>query len=189
MSNVDQILANGQYNTSAPSPSSGTATPLQTDSASNLQVRVVNGVSSGTAGTPSSAVLTAQGASGMTPLQEQSAAGGQLSPYTLVAPATPAAEEIYGSPGQVLWVHAGSLLSAAAYLKFYNGAPTLGTTSAVWQTIIPGEGAGGAGIAVPIPCGMKFTTSIYCAVTGGIALNDNTAISAASVLVSIGYAP
>jgi hypothetical protein len=187
MSNVDQILANGQYNTSAPSPGAGASVPIQTDSAGNLQTRVVNGVAAGTAGTASANVVTMQGIAGMTPLQEQSAAGGQLTPYTLVAPATPAAEEVYGSPGQILWLHAANILSTPVYLKFFDGAPTLGSTSAKWQVIVPGEGAGGAGIVAPIPHGMKFLTSIYCAVTGAIALADDTAITASSVLVSLGY--
>jgi hypothetical protein len=188
MSNVDQILANGQYNTSPPTPGAGTPVPLQTDSSGNLQARVVNGVSAGTAGSPSANVLSLQGVSGMTPVQEQSAAGGLLLPYTLVAPATPANEQVYASPGQILWIHGASILATPVYLKFFDGAPTLGTTNAKWQVIIPGA-SNGAGIVCPVPYGMKFLTSIYCAVTAGIALNDNSPITASSVLVSLGYSP
>jgi hypothetical protein len=185
------VKTGGVYNSAAPSFANGEVADAQVDINGNLKVNVTNGVSGGTAGSPSTTVLTVQGNAGMSAVQVQSATGGLALPFTLVAPATAAVEAVQGAspgPGQVLWVHAGNILATPVYLKFWDlsTAVTLGTTAAKWQMMIPGNTAG-ATVNANIPDGMVFANAIKCAVTGGISLTDNTNITANSVIVSIGY--
>lgn len=163
------------YNVTPPSFANGELADSQCDVNGNLLVNVINGLTAGTPGTPSSAVVSVQ-----------LPTGGQLTPYTLVAPATTAAQQISANPGQVLFVSVGSILSTPTYLKFWDGSPTFGTTPAEWQIIIPGT-TSGLGFSATIPQGMKFLNSIYCAVTNLIALTDHTNITGSSVLVTVGY--
>lgn len=109
-----------------------------------------------------------------------------------IAPATPAATSIKASAGAVAIIHATNDTTGPVYLKFFNlatGSVTLGTTSAAFQFEIPGNSASsGAGFvlatAIPIP----FSTAITYTVTGAIALNDNTSITASKVNLTFGYA-
>lgn len=122
-------------------------------------------------------------------VQDASANGG-LTPYGLVQPGTPAATSIKASAGQVGWIHASNDQATPVYVKWFNtvaGSVTLGTTSAVFQTEIPGN-TGGAGYTVSIPQGLTFSTAIVYAVTGAIGFTDNTAITATKVNLAVGYA-
>jgi hypothetical protein len=119
-----------------------------------------------------------------------SATNGGLTPYGLVQPATPAATAIKTSAGQLYWVHASNDTAGPVYIKWFNlatGSVTLGSTSALFQTEIPGN-TGGAGYTTAMPQGIAFGTAITYAVTGAISLTDNTSITASKVNVSVGYA-
>jgi hypothetical protein len=106
---------------------------------------------------------------------------------TAVAPATPAAAPIKASAGYILSVVCGNILATPVYVKLFNTASvTLGTTSAVMNLMCPGNTAG-AGFVYSLPWPATFSTAIDYAVTGGIALNDNTAITATSVTVTFVY--
>jgi hypothetical protein len=118
------------------------------------------------------------------------ATNGGCTPFELIAPATVAVSAVKASPGQLYFVHATNNNSTPVYLKFYNlasGSVTLGTTAATFQFEIPGN-TGGAGFTVALPVGLSLSTAISLAVSGGIALTDNTAITASSVNVALGYA-
>jgi hypothetical protein len=122
-------------------------------------------------------------------VQDASTNGG-LTKYGLVQPATPAATAIKTSAGQLGFLHASNDTSSPVYVKWFDlaaGSVTLGTTAATCQTEIPGN-TGGSGFTVSIPQGLSFATAITYAVTGAIALNDNTSISASKVNLLIGYA-
>jgi hypothetical protein len=64
-----------------------------------------------------------------------------------------------------------------AYLKLFNGAPTIGTTNALVQYGIP---PGGSKTITFADIGLYFSAGIYAAITAGIALNDNTSLTNAN---------
>jgi len=94
-----------------------------------------------------------------------------------------------GSAGQLFTVVVTNTNAAARYLKIFNNTSagvTMGTTSADFQFVIPGNTAG-AGIAINIDKGIALGTGITYAITAGVALNDNTSVAANEVSVLIGY--
>lgn len=78
--------------------------------------------------------------------------------------------------------------ASSAYLKAYNENPTMGTTECFDQWCCPAASAGqGSGVALGWPAGIRFSSMIYVALTGGIALDDDTAVAASAYNVSIYY--
>lgn len=186
----DQPIVQGVYNSTAPTPSAGTSVPVQTDSSGNLKVDVTNGVSSGTAGSPSANVVTVQGITGAIPID--TAIGltttGGASYSNAIAPATPAVHVVKSSAGNVYGIRAFNLLATPVFLKMFDvsGTITLGTTSATYQFMIPGS-TGGAGFVISIPELRSHANSINYAVTNAISLADDTSITANSVIVDVSY--
>jgi hypothetical protein len=180
----------GTYVGSAPTLTTGEANSLQLDVNANLKTVLENGVASGTAGTPSSNVVTVQGVASMTPLQTQvsGATSGGASYSNLIAPGTPAAQTVKSTAGSVVAVRVFNIGSSVAFLKMFDvaGTITLGTTSANYQFAIPANTAG-AGAVIPIPELRSHASSIKWAVTGGISYTDNTSITANTVLVDVSY--
>jgi hypothetical protein len=173
----------------APTYTAGKVNAPTLDTSGNQFVNVAaGGVQAGTAGTPSADVVTVQGASNMTPIQVASLASGGASYNNAIAPATPAVTSVKGAAGTVLGIRCFNLLSTPVYLKMFDisGAIGLGTSNANYQFMIPGN-TGGAGFVVPMPEGRAHANSIKYAVTGGIAVNDDTSITASSVIVDISY--
>jgi hypothetical protein len=118
------------------------------------------------------------------------ASNGGWTYFGLIAPATPAKSAVKTSAGQLGFIHATNNNATPVYIKVFDvasGSVTLGTTSANFQFEVPGNTAG-AGFAVPIPAGLALLTAITMAVTGAIALNDNTSITANTVNLTLGYA-
>lgn len=106
-----------------------------------------------------------------------------------VSAATNNKTQIKGSAGQLYMVSAQNLNASPRYLKVFNNTSagvTMGTTVCDYQFLIPGNTAG-AGLLLNIDKGIAMGTGITIAVTGGIATNDNTSISANEVTVLIGY--
>lgn len=105
-----------------------------------------------------------------------------------IAPATPAITTAKGSAGNVYGVIAMNLLATPVYIKFWDtgSSPTLGTTSATYQFMIPGN-TGGAGFVIPLVVPRSHANAIYYAITNGISLTDNTSITANSVVVDVQY--
>jgi hypothetical protein len=195
------VKIGGAYNSSPPTLASGQVGDAQVDVNGNLKTSIVNGISAGTAGTPSANVITVQGAASMTPVQVTIASGsvtlsvtpaqvtsGGASYYNIIAPATPAAVAVKASGGNIVGLRCVNTSAAAVYIKFWDvtSAPTIGTTAATWQIPVPGN-TSGAGIVVPFPEGRSHAHSIYIAVTGGISYTDNTAITANSVVLDVSY--
>jgi hypothetical protein len=106
---------------------------------------------------------------------------------TAIAPATPAVSTPKASAGVVTHISCFNILATPVYVKLFDATSvTLGTTSASYQFMCPGNTAG-AGFVLPFPWAITFANAIKYAVTGGISLTDNTAITASSVIVNIGY--
>jgi hypothetical protein len=113
----------------------------------------------------------------------------QASSYnSAIVPATPAVTTVKSSAGVVTQLVCFNILATPVYLKLYDvsGTVTLGTTSANYEFMCPGNTAG-AGFVVPLPWAITFANAIKYAVTSGISLTDNTATTASSVLVNVGY--
>ncbi len=147
-------------------------------------------MASGTAGTPSSNVVSVQGITSMTPLQTQvsAATSGGAAYSNLIAPGTPATQTVKSAAGSVVAIRAFNTSSSVAFLKFFDvsGTITLGTTSANYQFPIPANTAG-AGVVIPLPELRSHANSIKWAVTGAISYTDNTAITANTVVVDVSY--
>ena len=149
-------------------------------------VTVTNGVTSGTAGSASAQVLTIQGITCAVPVCTTPVIGTASANYfNQIAPATPAIATPKASAGYLYGVIAFNLNATPVYLKFFdNGSPSLGTTNASFQFMIPGN-TGGAGFVIALMAPRYFVNAIKFAVTGAIAVNDNTAITANSVIVDV----
>jgi len=193
------VKIGGAYNSSPPTVVSGEVVDLQVDTNGNLKTNVSNGIAAGTAGAASANVVTVQGIASMTPVAvtlssnavttqpAQNTTGG-ASYYNAIPPATPAVATVKSSGGNILGIRCVNLNASAVFVKFWDTASaiTLGTTAATYQFAVPGNTAG-AGIVIPLPEGRTHANSIKIAVTGGISLTDNTAITANTVVLDIGY--
>lgn len=111
--------------------------------------------------------------------------------YSAVAPATPAATAVKASGTSLAYLaHLScfSTMSTPVYVKLFNAAPgsvTLGTTAATMNFMCPGN-TSGAGFVQNFTFPLVFSALSY-AVTGGIAVNDDTSITANSVVINITY--
>jgi hypothetical protein len=104
-----------------------------------------------------------------------------------IAPATPAATPIKGGAGRLYMLDVGNSGASDVWVKLFNvvsGSVTLGTTSATTNLYVPKGTRQTFGIA---DIGDYFSTAITYAVTGGISLTDNTAITAGAVSVNARY--
>lgn len=110
-------------------------------------------------------------------------------PHKLISAATTNATSVKASAAQLGVLVAINVSTVARFLKLYNkaSAPTVGTDTPVWVVPIP-AGSNGAGVAVPIPGGLAFSTGLAYAITANIADSDNTAVAAGDVVVNLGYA-
>jgi hypothetical protein len=106
-----------------------------------------------------------------------------------IAPATPAVNTVKAAAGVVTSITCFNLLATPVYINLFDlasGSITLGTTSANYKFMCPGNTAG-AGFVASLPWAVSFATGINYSVSGAIALTDNTAITASSVIVNIGF--
>jgi hypothetical protein len=115
------------------------------------------------------------------PLQQSSLA-------SAIAPATPAVTTVKSTAGVITHISCFNILATPVYVKLYDvsGTITLGTTAATYEFLCPGNTAG-TGFVIAFSYSPAFVNSIKYAVTGGISLTDNTAITALSVIVNVGY--
>jgi hypothetical protein len=178
-----QILSVRKDTAAATSGTDGDYQPLITDANGRLHVNVGN---SSIPITDNSGSLTVDNA-GTFAVQDSPATSGGLSIYSFLSTAVVQAAQIKGSAGQVYALHFFNLNAAAVYVRLYNltGTPGTGDT-VVYRALVPGNTAG-AGFVVPIPPGVAFGTGIGIRVSGAIADNDATALSANTVLGNVFY--
>jgi hypothetical protein len=115
------------------------------------------------------------------------ATSGGLSTYTLISAATTNLNTPKSSAGQIYNIQAfNTNASSVRYLKIYNKAsnPTLASDTPIAVYMIP---SGGGGVVVEISNGIACSNGIAIAITGAVANNDTTAISASEVVVNIQY--
>ena len=98
---------------------------------------------------------------------------------------------IKGSAGTIYYISIQSTDATPVYLKLFDAASiTPGTTSADLQFMCPANATAalGAGLVLNFGAqGIEFATGIVALVATGVALDDNTAVSANEVVVTIGF--
>lgn len=97
---------------------------------------------------------------------------------------------IKGSAGTIYFISIQSIDATPVYLKLFDAASiTPGTTNADLQFICPTNATAslGAGLVLNFSPGIQFGTGIVALVATGIALDDNTAVSANEVVVTLGF--
>ena len=135
-----------------------------------------------------SAALASYSGNGPFPVYPNATAAGGASAYHLISAASTNATSVKNSAGTVYSIAAYNNGSTIAYLKFSDSAsaPSCGTTAVTQTYLIPANG-NGAGINFALPVGLSFANGIGLCVTGGIADNDTTAVTASAVVVDITY--
>jgi hypothetical protein len=106
--------------------------------------------------------------------------------HSLVSAATTNATVVKSNQGALGSCLLTNTSASFKYVKFYNSptAPSVGTSTPVIQFPIPPNST----LDVSTSCaGMRFSTGISYAITGGSALLDSTAVDAAEVLVNLVY--
>lgn len=122
-------------------------------------------------------------------VQDVPQTSGGLSFYELVSAGTNNLQQVKGSAGQLYFISVQNLNASPRYVKIFNklsASVTMGTTAADFQFLVPGNTAG-AGLILNIDKGIALSTGLSIAITGGISLTDNTAISANEVNLVLGY--
>jgi hypothetical protein len=106
--------------------------------------------------------------------------------YTLVAAATGNATSVKTSAGVIGMVSIHNKSAGVIYFKIFNkaSAPTMGTDTPVFNFGIPAATV----LNLNIPAmGLRLSTGIAFALTGGQALLDNTSLAAGDAVVNISY--
>lgn len=115
---------------------------------------------------------------------------GGSAPSTLVTAATNNLTTLKTNAGTLYGIQAVSIASAGAmWIKVFDAASiTAGTTVATYQVGIPAASASqGSGVIWNPPSGIAHARGIVVMVTGAIALNDNTSVSAGAAAVTFLY--
>lgn len=116
--------------------------------------------------------------------------GGATNLHFFSVATTPAATAIKASAGTLYGVQAVNTGAAPAYLKLYNVAAasvTVGTTVPLMTIPVPTVATTGAGIVIPFPVGVAFSTAISWALTENAADADATAV-AVGVTLNVQFA-
>lgn len=113
------------------------------------------------------------------------AVSGGSTPFKLISAATTNATNVKASPGQIYHMQLVNLSGSTRFVKLYNtaSAPTCNSSTVV--KTIPVFASAGA--LLDYEEGLEFLTGISFCVTGALADNDNTAISANDIVVAIDY--
>lgn len=117
--------------------------------------------------------------------QPNASTSGGCSMFTLVSAASNNSTQVKGSAGNIYCIVAVNTTATINYFKIFDGAPTMGTTNANWNIPVPAN-TSAAGVVIPLPVPISCANTINVALTGGMALNDNTN-AATGVAINLGY--
>lgn len=136
-------------------------------------------ITTGTAGSASSQVLTVQGIASMTPLSTTNvvtAAGNGYTKSRVNAAASTNATSLKASAGNISSIDVFNVAAYSVFLKLYNkaSAPTVGTDTPVWTIPV----AAGGGFSREFNAGDSFSTGIAYAITKLQADADTTVVVA-----------
>jgi hypothetical protein len=119
-----------------------------------------------------------------------SASGGGASNYSaLQTSGAVFTAQIKGAAGQVYEIDCTSTDAAAMFVRLYDqtGAPaSTDGANIVWRGTIPGA-ATGAGFVKTFTIGRVFATGVGIRISGAVADNDTTVLSANKVMCNVGY--
>lgn len=106
--------------------------------------------------------------------------------HRLLSAATTNATSVKASAGRVHFLRIANTTGSAKYLKLYNkaSAPTVGSDTPVMTFYLP---ASNVMNIIDNNFGIYLSTGIAYAITGAIADNDTTAVSANDVIVNMIY--
>lgn len=150
----------------------GTTTFVVTGAQATGAASVTQVAGTVTANVGSGALNAGSNAIGDVGVQYRASATGAASAASVISPATPAAGTVKASAGRVIGWQLQNSATGVRSVKLFNAtAPTLGTTSAVFEIDIP---AGGRS-EVQLPGGIGFSTACTYSVTSAKGLTDNTA--------------
>jgi hypothetical protein len=107
--------------------------------------------------------------------------------HHLISAATTNATSVKTSVAYVNDITLSNVSASMRYFKLYNkaSAPTVGTDVPVRVVAIPPNSTVSLGLGI---YGIRLTTGLAYAITGGIANADTTAVGANEILVGISYA-
>lgn len=125
------------------------------------------------------------------PVANSSSSTGGATVSSAIAPATPAGVNLKATTGTLYGIQATTIQATPVYIKFYNSAsaPTCGSGTPIARIMVPAAStaANGAGTNIMYPAGINFSSGIGYCVTGALADNDTTAITASNTIVNIQY--
>lgn len=120
-------------------------------------------------------------------VQDIPATSGGLSVSSFLSTSAVQAAQIKGSAGQIYSIEFFNVGAAAVYVRLYNLIGTPATTDTpIWRGIVPGNTAG-AGFVKTWDKGLACSTGIGWRVTGAVADNDATSLTANQVVGNIAY--
>ena len=114
-------------------------------------------------------------------LQVRANATGAATAFNYASPATSAGTQVKATAGRLLSIALTNTSAALRYVKLFNvsAAPTMGTTSALYEYAIPVGGS----INITVLQGIAHATGIFIAVTTAVGLTNNTSTSVANDVV------
>lgn len=187
---VNPVKVSGKYHVSPIVVADGQVADLQMDQNGNTKVVVQNGASTGTAGSPSASnVVAIQGVPGMVPVVVTPGlqTSGGASYDSFIPPAVPAIHTVKTTGGDLYGIIAFNESAGSVFVKFFDVVtPVLGTTNCSFQFMVPGN-TSGAGFVIQLPVPRAMANAIKYAVTANMPANDNTAITATTVVVDVSY--
>ena len=122
--------------------------------------------------------------------QAPSEAGAQVTiggtPYHYISGASTNSTNLKATGGRVYLVIAMNTNAAARYVKLYDKAtaPTCGTDTPVQTYMLPPSNSGAV---INLGNGLNFQNGIGFCITGGMADNDTTAVSANDVALNLSW--
>jgi hypothetical protein len=150
-------------------PWTAAAQLVASNTAANLLATVSGTV---TANIGTGALAAGANAIGDVGIQARANATGAATPSPVNSPVTPAAQSHKATAGRVFGWSLHNSSAGARHVKVFNvAAPTLGTTSALYEIAIPA----GQTVHASFPVGVAHGTAIVTTVTSARGLTDNTA--------------
>lgn len=115
-----------------------------------------------------------------------STAQGASSHHNLVSAASTNATSVKGTAAVLNTIYFGNNAATHAYVKIYDKAtaPVVGTDTPVMTIMVPANGVAATGAGY---VGIRLTTGLAYAITGGAAVADTTAVAAGQVTGFINY--
>jgi hypothetical protein len=149
----------------------------------------IAGSAPGTAGTPSTNVVTVQGASSMTPVQTTSVVGttGGATASFLQPAASDNHATIKNGAGTLYGAVMFNNSVTINYLRYYNAGTGFNGCNSATNLIAQFQVLPSGGAAIQVPVGIAFSTGLSICVTSGYATTDTTNATASAMSITTLY--